>query len=348
MSGRAPGETSRSRKEAGAAQPAPVNAAGRAFRTRFGRAPQGGRLRSRAGEPHRGARGLLRTTRPSAALSHGVALAFAARQDDRVRCRTTAPGFDGSRLRPRGNAGARGVRTVSGRRGGRPRCGLLDAGVPRRVRRGDRLRPSRGRRSFVFVGGGDRGCARAARGSGPDGPRRRPAGRNGDAACPRSRRRGTRSGHPGGRDGPVHLPGRQARGTRSTSLSSRAAGRPSRWTRHGFVSWSPTAASAPTREPPPGASSRRTCPADAGGVGPRPKVPSGRRWVSDAPREPHASGTPRGRGAAAGTAGRTVPTRRDRSPPHPRSCRVSPEGATPPRSARRLTHPTRACGATTR
>lgn len=94
MSGTAPGETSRSRKDAGAAQPPPVNAAGRAFRTRFGRAPEGvafapGRV-NLIGE-HVDYCGL--PVLP-AALSHGVALAFAARQDDRVRCLTTAPGFD--------------------------------------------------------------------------------------------------------------------------------------------------------------------------------------------------------------------------------------------------------------
>lgn len=94
MSGTAPGETSRSRKDAGAAQPPPVSAAGRAFRTRFGRAPEGvafapGRV-NLIGE-HVDYCGL--PVLP-AALSHGVALAFAARQDDRVRCLTTAPGFD--------------------------------------------------------------------------------------------------------------------------------------------------------------------------------------------------------------------------------------------------------------
>ena len=69
-------------------------AAGTAFRQRFGRSPQGvafapGRV-NLIGE-HVDYCGL--PVLP-AALSHGVALAFAARRDGRVRCRTTERGFD--------------------------------------------------------------------------------------------------------------------------------------------------------------------------------------------------------------------------------------------------------------
>ncbi len=94
MSAAAPGPQSRSRTDAGAAEPPPADAARRAFRERFGRAPEGvafapGRV-NLIGE-HVDYCGL--PVLP-AALSHGVALAFAARRDKRVRCRTTAPGFD--------------------------------------------------------------------------------------------------------------------------------------------------------------------------------------------------------------------------------------------------------------
>lgn len=72
----------------------PAAAARRAFRERFGRAPEGvafapGRV-NLIGE-HVDYCGL--PVLP-AALSHGVALAFAARQDERVRCLTTESGFD--------------------------------------------------------------------------------------------------------------------------------------------------------------------------------------------------------------------------------------------------------------
>ena len=78
----------------GTAAPTPVAVAVGAFRERFGRAPEGiafapGRV-NLIGE-HVDYCGL--PVLP-AALSHGVALAFAARRDERVRCLTTAPGFD--------------------------------------------------------------------------------------------------------------------------------------------------------------------------------------------------------------------------------------------------------------
>ena len=77
----------------GTAAPTPVAVAVGAFRERFGRAPEGiafapGRV-NLIGE-HVDYCGL--PVLP-AALSHGVALAFAARRDERVRCLTTAPGF---------------------------------------------------------------------------------------------------------------------------------------------------------------------------------------------------------------------------------------------------------------
>ena len=78
----------------GTAAPHPVAVAARAFRERFGRAPEGvafapGRV-NLIGE-HVDYCGL--PVLP-AALSHGVALAFAARRDERIRCLTTEPGFD--------------------------------------------------------------------------------------------------------------------------------------------------------------------------------------------------------------------------------------------------------------
>ena len=78
----------------GTAAPRPVAAAVRAFRQRFRRAPEGvafapGRV-NLIGE-HVDYCGL--PVLP-AALSHGVALAFAPRRDERVRCRTTEPGFE--------------------------------------------------------------------------------------------------------------------------------------------------------------------------------------------------------------------------------------------------------------
>ena len=77
----------------GTAAPPPVAVAARAFRERFRRAPEGvafapGRV-NLIGE-HVDYCGL--PVLP-AALSHGVALAFAARRDERVRCLTTEPGF---------------------------------------------------------------------------------------------------------------------------------------------------------------------------------------------------------------------------------------------------------------
>ena len=94
MSLAAPGQRSRSRTDASAAEPPLANTARRAFRERFGSAPDGvafapGRV-NLIGE-HVDYCGL--PVLP-AALSHGVALAFAARRDERVRCRTTEPGFD--------------------------------------------------------------------------------------------------------------------------------------------------------------------------------------------------------------------------------------------------------------
>jgi len=94
VSGGAPGDPFRPRAGAGSPEPAPVNAARRAFRERHGRGPEGvafapGRV-NLIGE-HVDYCGL--PVLP-AALSHGVALAFAARRDGRVRCRTTEPGFD--------------------------------------------------------------------------------------------------------------------------------------------------------------------------------------------------------------------------------------------------------------
>lgn len=78
----------------------PVAAAERAFRERYGRSPDGvafapGRV-NLIGE-HVDYCGL--PVLP-AALSHGVALAFEARRDGRVRCLTTEPGFGGVDLTP--------------------------------------------------------------------------------------------------------------------------------------------------------------------------------------------------------------------------------------------------------
>ena len=91
----------------GTAAPTPVAVAVGAFRERFGRAPEGiafapGRV-NLIGE-HVDYCGL--PVLP-AALSHGVALAFAARRDERVRCLTTAPGFDEAEFIP-GDAPAAG------------------------------------------------------------------------------------------------------------------------------------------------------------------------------------------------------------------------------------------------
>lgn len=94
MSGGVPVEQIEFRVDADSAAPPPVDAARRAFRKRFGRTPEGvafapGRV-NLIGE-HVDYCGL--PVLP-AALSRGVALAFAARRDERVRCLTTAPGFD--------------------------------------------------------------------------------------------------------------------------------------------------------------------------------------------------------------------------------------------------------------
>ena len=84
-----PSESATARRE-----PPPVVAARLAFERRFGCAPEGvafapGRV-NLIGE-HVDYCGL--SVLP-AALSRGIALAFAAREDDQVRCLTTAPGFD--------------------------------------------------------------------------------------------------------------------------------------------------------------------------------------------------------------------------------------------------------------
>ena len=94
MSAGVPVNQIESRAHAGSGTPPPVDAARRAFRERFGRTPEGaafapGRV-NLIGE-HVDYCGL--PVLP-AALSRGVALAFAARRDERVRCLTTAPGFD--------------------------------------------------------------------------------------------------------------------------------------------------------------------------------------------------------------------------------------------------------------
>lgn len=94
MSGGVPVERIELRVDAGSGPPPPVDAARRAFRDHFGRNPEGvafapGRV-NLIGE-HVDYCGL--PVLP-AALSHGIALAFAARCDERVRCLTTAPGFD--------------------------------------------------------------------------------------------------------------------------------------------------------------------------------------------------------------------------------------------------------------
>lgn len=94
MSGAASGEAKRSPSDAVAGEQPPAITARRAFRERFGHAPEGiafapGRV-NLIGE-HVDYCGL--PVLP-AALSRGVALAFAARPDDRVRCPTTAPGFE--------------------------------------------------------------------------------------------------------------------------------------------------------------------------------------------------------------------------------------------------------------
>ena len=93
MSGAVSGKASRSRKDAGAAEPPPVHAARRAFRERFGRAPEGvafapGRV-NLIGE-HVDYCGL--PVLP-AALERGIALAFAPRTDGRIRCFSTEPGY---------------------------------------------------------------------------------------------------------------------------------------------------------------------------------------------------------------------------------------------------------------
>ena len=94
MSGEAPAEQIHSRGNAGSPEPPPAHAARRVFRERFGRAPDAvafapGRV-NLIGE-HVDYCGL--PVLP-AALSRGVALAFAGRSDERVRCLTTEPGFD--------------------------------------------------------------------------------------------------------------------------------------------------------------------------------------------------------------------------------------------------------------
>lgn len=94
MSGAAPPAQIHSGTNAGCPEPPPAHAARRVFRKRFGRAPDGvafapGRV-NLIGE-HVDYCGL--PVLP-AALSRGIALAFAGRSDERVRCLTTEPGFD--------------------------------------------------------------------------------------------------------------------------------------------------------------------------------------------------------------------------------------------------------------
>ena len=94
MSGAAPPAQIHSGTNAGCPEPPPAHAARRVFRERFGRAPDGvafapGRV-NLIGE-HVDYCGL--PVLP-AALSRGIALAFAGRSDERVRCLTTEPGFD--------------------------------------------------------------------------------------------------------------------------------------------------------------------------------------------------------------------------------------------------------------
>ncbi|MYH22181.1 MAG: hypothetical protein F4023_10200 [Acidobacteria bacterium] len=94
MSGGVPVKQIEFRGGTGSGAPPPVDAARRAFRERFGRIPEGvafapGRVNLIGEHVDYCALPVL-----PAALSHGVALAFAARRDERVRCLTTAPGFE--------------------------------------------------------------------------------------------------------------------------------------------------------------------------------------------------------------------------------------------------------------
>ena len=93
MNGMTPGEAGRSPTDSGAVEPTPAGAARRAFRERFGHAPEGvafapGRV-NLIGE-HVDYCGL--PVLP-AALGRGIALAFAPRTDSRIRCLSTEPGY---------------------------------------------------------------------------------------------------------------------------------------------------------------------------------------------------------------------------------------------------------------
>ena len=256
-------------------------------------------------------------------------------------------GIRRGRSHPGRRAGGGGIRALPGRRRGRTRDGRLDPGLPGRVRRGDRLRPSRRRRSLFFIGGGDRRSRRPARGPRPPRPRRDAAARGDDASRARPRRGGTRGRHPGGRDGPVHLPGGRLRTRaphhfRAARLDPRPGGPVTV-----LASSSPTAAGGPTRGPPPGASStngsgrrgRRT--ASSGSSCPTRTVI---RRSSPITR-PRNYGRPRTGCRRRSTDGSATSLRKRGAPPPPPDTLKT---ATPPHSAKRWMPPTKACGATTR